>query len=112
MRAGELRHFVVIDLKTTGIQDTYGTPSNTWTSNIGTWASIVPFGGREYFNARQAQASETHRITIRHQTLAASTIIGPGYCRLRFESRTFEISSVRNIEERDATIEMLCVEKT
>lgn len=110
MNIGQLRHRIFIELlASTG--DDYGASVSTWTSNISAWASINPVRGNEYFSAMQSQAAVTHKITMRYRTLAGTTCIGPGYCRIKFGSRTFDIRSVINPGERNVSLEMMCSEK-
>lgn len=110
MRAGELRHSIVIQMATTG-RDSYGAATLTWTSGRNTQAAIWPLRGKEYFAAQQVQAGVTHKIRIRYQTLANSTVIGPQH-RIKFGSRYFNIISPPiNSDERNIMLEMMCSEE-
>ena len=66
---------------------------------------------QEYLEAQQIQALVTHRITIRYKTLAASTEIGPGYCRVNYRDRIFNIHSVINPELRNIYLDLMCTEE-
>jgi SPP1 family predicted phage head-tail adaptor len=51
--------------------------------------------------AKQTNAEVTHRITLRHRSITAKH-------RLSHGSRTFDINSIRDIEERGVELEILC----
>jgi SPP1 family predicted phage head-tail adaptor len=113
MRSGRLRHWVIIDKKAK-TRNSYGEEVIAWTTNIGTWAQVSPIRGTNYFASMQLQASITHQVTMRYQTLANTTEIKPGYCRVRLGStggRTLNIISVINPEERNIMLELMCAEE-
>jgi SPP1 family predicted phage head-tail adaptor len=110
MKAGQLRHYVIVQSPTSS-KNSFGERTLAWTSNIGTWASIEPLRGREYFAGQQVQSAVTHKITTRHRTLAATTAITPHNARIRFESRTFNIHAVVNAYERDIGLTLMCSEE-
>lgn len=110
MRSGELRHRIIIQKKAT-VRNSYGEETISWSSNIGAWASISPLRGNQFFAARQVQAEMSHSIRMRYQTLAASTAIGAGYCRVKFGDRIFTIHSVINPQERKEMLELMCSEE-
>ena len=109
MRAGPLRHKIIID-KPTYTQDSFGEGAITYTSEIGTWASIAPLRGREYWSAQQVTAGVSHKVTMRYRELPASTGIDQK-CRVRFGSRIFQIKSIVNPDERDISLELMCEEE-
>lgn len=113
MRSGRLRHWVLIDKKT-NTRNSIGENVISWTTNIGTWANVSPIRGSNYFAAMQLQASVSHQVTMRYQTLANTTEIRPGYCRVRIGStggRVLSIISVINPEERNISLELMCAEE-
>lgn len=110
MRAGELRHRIIIEKKAEG-GNTYGEVTASWSSNIGAWARISPLRGSQFFASKQVQADMSHKITMRYATLAASTAIRPGYCRVKFGDRTFTINSVINVDERNIYLDLMCSEE-
>ncbi len=110
MRAGELRHQITIQMATTG-RDSVGERTMTWTSGRNTWAGIWPVRGREYFESQQLQSNITHKIRIRHQTLANGTTISPEH-RIKFGTRIFNITTPPiNADERNIILDMMCVEE-
>lgn len=108
MRAGDLRHPIMIQMATM-TRDSAGQSVRTWTSGKNTQAAIWPLRGSEYFASQQLQAGVTHKIRIRHQTLANSTAIDPKH-RIKFGSRYFSINSIINTDERNIMLDMMCTE--
>jgi len=88
----------------------HGAEIVTWTTDTPAWASIKPLRGSEYYEATQTRANVTHNIEIRYTTLSASTKISPGYCRLRWGTRIFDIENIVNIEERGIKLLLMCKE--
>jgi len=99
----------MIDMPTYG-QNSYGEDVITYTSKLGTWASIGPLQGREYWSAQQVAAGVTHKVRMRHNLLPATTEINQE-CRVRFGTRVFHIKSITNKDERDISLELLCEEE-
>lgn len=105
MRVGPLRHRVTIE-QLTHVNHDDGSVVKTW-SNVSTvWASIRPLRGQEFFEAQQMKASADHKVILRYQPG-----ILPQSHRFVFGSRTFNIVSVRNAEERNVMLECLCREE-
>lgn len=104
MRAGSLRHTADIQVRST-TNDTYGEPANTWTTYLqGVRLSIEPLTGSEYFAAEAQQGVVTHRIRMRYQAG-----IEP-YHRISFGGRVFDITSVRDVFEKNRELEIYAVE--
>jgi SPP1 family predicted phage head-tail adaptor len=106
MRAGTLRHSIVLQ-SPTGTLDSFGERNTTWNDVATVRASINPITTREQFLAQQAQSSVTHKVTVRYGS-EISTI--DSSWRVLFGSRVFVIQGIRNIDERNKTIELLCEE--
>ena len=62
------------------------------------WASVEPLSGREFYERDQTLADVTHRITIRWDDVELASMTTKD--RGEYDSRTFEFTSIRNIEER------------
>ena len=109
MKAGRLRHWGIIETKSIS-RNSIGEEIVSWTTNIGTWMEIRPLRGSNYLASMQLQSAITHSVIMRYQTLANSTEIKPGYCRVKYNDRPFTIQSVINPDERDISLELMCVE--
>ena len=88
------------------MEDYIGNQTETWAKVAETWAAIEPLKGDERWAAAYAQATTTHRVTMRPPGIE----ITPAH-RIIFGSRIFEIESVINVEERNRELVLMCVEK-
>ena len=105
MRAGQLRHRISIQSVGSTVDD-YGDLSNSWSTDATVWARISPISGNEEKIASQLTGVETHRIRIRYRSGVTA------HNRVLFGSRTFEIVSANNWDERNVFIEILAKEVT
>ena len=107
MRIGTLRHAVAIKrLDATLVLDSFGQPTDEWSTIAVVSASVKPVAGRELTLARQRQSSMTHEITIRYY---------PGLTpadRIEFGSRVFNIESITDPDERNRTLTISAIEQT
>lgn len=107
MRAGQLRHEVVIE-QPTETSNEYGDEITGWTTFDTVFASVEPIRGREYFLAQNVSQEESHQVTHRIRIRYLSGVL-PTF-RITWGSRAFDIHSVLNTEERDIEMELLCTE--
>jgi len=103
MRAGRLRHLIVIE-QASEANDSQGQAIKTWSTFATVHAAVEPLTGREYEAAAQINAETTTRITIRY--LAGIT----QKMRISYDSKLYNIEAMRNIGERDRQIELMCSE--
>lgn len=104
MIIGKLRHYV--DLQSaTASQNDFGEQVKTWSTDESIFAQIEPLRGQQLLQYSQVNAELTHRIIIRYTSNATPEK------RIKFGTRIFDISVVRNIEERNVYQELLCKEK-
>ena len=103
MRVGPLRHRATIQsyAKT---RDAYGAEVETWSDFADVWASIEPLIGREYMAAKQLTADVSHKIRIRYIEGLSPTM------RVVFGTRTFEIVSIINVQERNKELVIMATE--
>jgi len=87
MRAGELRHRIVIK-EITYKDDEMGQPEKSTSTHATVWAHIEPLRGREFWNAQQAQSEATHRITIRRLDSVKPTM------QVEYGDRQFTIDTI------------------
>ena len=90
-----------------GTRDAVGERVTTWTDVATVWARIDPIGGREQFLAAQLRTSTTHKVTVRHSSVTATITAA---WRINYGGRIFAIDSIRNVEESQVMIELLCTE--
>jgi SPP1 family predicted phage head-tail adaptor len=101
--AGTLRHKINLQSKT-GTPDEYGEPIESWTTYATVRARISPLSGEELIAAQQVQAETTHNVEIRYRAAVTTTN------KIIFGSRTLEIVSIVNPDERNKNQILLCRE--
>ncbi len=104
MRAGRLRHRVDLQQLSPTL-NAMGEPSETWTTYATVSADVEPISGNERLAVQQAQADTTHRVTMRFRKGLAATH------RILHRSRALNITSTRNVSERNRTLLIDCVEQ-
>ena len=105
MRAGPLRHRIAVQSKTE-TQSPRGGIVETWNTVETRWGSIEPLRAREVLEAQQVDARLSHRVIMRYIPILTNQH------RLVFNgTRIFHIHSVRHLQERSRTTEILCMEE-
>ncbi len=105
MRAGLLRHRLVIQQADAVQKNTYGEPqSPTWTTIATVWGEVKPLMGKERFTAQQVQADVTHQITLRSRAVSPSN-------RILFGARVFGILEVLRPSEREISLTLMAREE-
>jgi SPP1 family predicted phage head-tail adaptor len=105
MRAGKLRHKIIIQRKSTAItRGDYGEETQGWTTFKELHAEIDPPKSREFFATGQTQAEVTTRVRIRYIPNIEPTM------RVKFGSRYMNINSIINPDERNRELIMMCNE--
>lgn len=103
MRAGRLRHSIIIQHYTT-TYDEYNAPIQTWATFATVRAGIEPLKGEERFLAAQRQASTTHRVVTRYVPGVTAAM------RVKFGDRYFAIKEILNPQERNRELHLMCEE--
>jgi SPP1 family predicted phage head-tail adaptor len=104
LRIGALRHQVTIQSYTKS-RDSYGGEVETWTDlHTGVWASVEPLIGREYLAAKQVQAEVSHKVRMRYIAGLLPAM------RIVWGTRTFEIESILNVQERNRELVIMATE--
>ncbi len=110
MKAGALRHRVVVQQDTGTTQDAQGHVTESWATYATRWASIEPLSARELWNARQLQPDITHRVRMRWDSLTDAIT---SKMRIQYDTTRYLylLEPPRKVQaERDIEIEMLCRE--
>jgi len=105
MRAGTLRHRIQVQAQQE-TRDAHGGVTRQWVTQATRWGAVKPLSGREFFSAQAVQSDVTHEIRMRHYDGLTTTN------RLLHDSRTFEIKSVLNTDERNIETVAMCTEVT
>ncbi len=108
MRSGDLNRRLTIQSRT-ATRDATGGFSETW-ADTGTtvWASIRPLRGDEQYDADQQKGRVSHRITMLH----GSSITETDRLQTEDDARTFDLVSVRNVDEANVVTEIDAIEQT
>ena len=70
------------------------------------WAKVSPLSGRELERAREVVANATHEVKTRYRDGINSQK------RLRHDNRILNIENVRDMDERNRELIMICVEES
>lgn len=100
---GRLRNKITIQQPTETL-DSYGDLTTSWSTYAVCWAAVVPLNGTEYYQARQADAFVTTRITTRYIDGITNKM------RVLWGSRVYNIESVINRMEMDRELVLMCKE--
>ena len=104
MRAGSLRHRITIQEQTETV-DAIGGYSASWSDYHECWAAVWPIKSVETSDAMKLENQITHQIRIRYVSGITTKH------RIIFGSRTFQIVSARNWEERNIYIDLMTTEE-
>ena len=108
MRAGDLRHRISIQKRTTA-QDSFGAQQTTWTDVLQCWAHVAPLSGRELFAAQAVQSETTHSIVIRYNALLWKPTEA-AKMRVLYSGRVFNITASNNEDERNRMLTLAATE--
>jgi SPP1 family predicted phage head-tail adaptor len=103
MKAGSLRHRVTLQQLTIS-QGTSGDLVEAWGDVATLWAAVEPLSGREYWQAQQVAAETSIRVRIRYRDGLDTTM------RVIYGTKTLEILSIVDPEERHRELQLMCRE--
>jgi SPP1 family predicted phage head-tail adaptor len=98
MKAGNLRHKIIIQQPSETHNPGTGELETTWSTLATVWAEILPLIGKEYWASRQVNAETAGKIRIRFISGLTCKM------RIKFGTRIFNITGIINIEERNNEI--------
>lgn len=100
---GRLRHRLTVQ-RPDRTADVGGGATITWTDVARVWGAVEPISGRETVVAERQQATVTHKVTLRYRADLDARM------RILFGSRSFNIRSLVNPDERGRWLICLCEE--
>lgn len=109
MRAGRLRHVVSIETPTFTRSATGASKAASWaalTNGANVFADIDETTGKEQIQAGQVNPQRPVTVTLRY--LAGVT----AECRVVYGARRFQIVSFVNVDSRNRTLVLICLEKS
>lgn len=104
MRAGELRHKVIIQKISDNVNSFNQPDEDDWVDVATARAAINPLSGREFFAAEQNNSEVTHKVKMRYIAGVLPNM------RIKFGTRYFGIIAVLNVEERNRELQIMCKE--
>ncbi len=104
MRAGALRHPIVIEEVTSEARDAVGGVTPTWTTFASPWSAVQSGAGREFFAAKERHGTISHLFIIRQLDGITPKM------RVSFDGRVFDILSAINVDERDRATHIATIE--
>tara|TARA_R100000773_G_C4221020_1_gene119849 strand:+ start:1661 stop:1987 length:327 start_codon:yes stop_codon:yes gene_type:complete len=100
---GRMRYPVTLQSPTV-TRDAGGGLTESYTTLATLFADIRPVSGSEKYRQGKLQESVTHEIIVRYRSDIATNY------RIVYESRNFNIRNIRNIDERDRFLKLICTE--
>jgi len=101
MRAGRLRHRLVLQSKTYTV-NSYGEQAVTWSTETTVWGAIEPLSGREMYAQNQIQPEAKVRIVIRYNSSIDES------WRVKHDGLYYDIEDVINHDTRDRMLTLMC----
>jgi len=103
MRAGNLRHFIIIQSSVKSKND-YGEVVQTYEDFKHMWSEAKPIKTSERFKSERLETEVNYQFRVRYTEGIAHDM------RVVFGERTFEIDSVLNVGERNRELIILASE--
>jgi SPP1 family predicted phage head-tail adaptor len=103
MRAGDLRHRVIIE-QATVTADAAGNRTETWSTLATVWAALEPLTGRQFVEAFRTNAELTHRVRVRYRSDVIASM------RVTEGSRHYAIVAVLDQGGRREEMHLMCRE--
>lgn len=107
VRAGRLRHLISIESNADG-RDAFGGVTNTWSEHLECWASIDHSSASERFGGDRVTADRVVEFLCRVDSTKSGVT---SKMRISWDSRTFDIESVLEFEERGWWLRILATER-
>tara|TARA_R100000781_G_scaffold101170_1_gene64648 strand:- start:563 stop:892 length:330 start_codon:yes stop_codon:yes gene_type:complete len=100
---GRLRHRVQLQ-RSTNTTDTGGGMTKSYSILKDLFAFVRPVNGKELFRHGKVEETVTHEITIRYRADIGTND------KIVYDSREFNIRHIRNIDERNRYMLLVCTE--
>lgn len=108
MDIGKLRHRITLQKPDPdATRDAVGERETTWIDVLTCYASVVPTSTAERHLAAQAHQFTSHRVTLRYESELSAI---DASWRVLFGDRKLPIDGVRNLDERNRTLELTVIE--
>lgn len=104
MKIADYRHLVSLQNRTQ-VSDNMGSTTGIWSDVVEVYAALWPIKAGELTKDGKLTMEVTHKIKIRYYPGVL-----PGW-RILFGTRTFDILSIVNPDERNITLDLVCREE-
>ena len=101
--AGELDKKITIQYKTK-TRNTFGEEVIAWATFAAVWAGIKQMHGKELYASQQFHAESNYLVKIRYRKGVLPTM------RVLYGAKIFDILYVKNVDEENVVMELLCKE--
>ena len=99
-----MRHLVTIECKDREAGDFDNVPEK-WVEFAKDWFLVTPMNGEEILQAQQVHGKVTHKLTCRPWIDGITNKM-----RVNLNGRILNIVSAINVDERNRTLELMCLE--
>ncbi len=86
MKAGQLRHRLIFQVKTSTTENSVGTPIITWPTAFEVWGAFEPLGSREFPAVQKRHEQTTARFRIRYRN-----DVDPALHRISYAGKAWNI---------------------
>lgn len=101
MNPGRLHKRILIQTRTV-TEDTQWDDVTTWTDHVQRWAEVTPISAKERMRNQGPSSEATYTMTLRWEDNLLSD-----QDRIVWDSRTFDIVGIINVDERDVEMNVL-----
>jgi SPP1 family predicted phage head-tail adaptor len=112
MRAGKLRHRLVIQKKSSGspTRTSTGASGLTWATLLTVYGSLEPLSGERLETAQATWPKATVEARVRYRSEILDADTSGTSMRISFGGRFYPIGKVLNMEERNKELHLLCTQ--
>lgn len=100
---GSLREPVTIEKRQT-TEDEMGGRTTSWIKFMDVWANVEPLRASQNWFAQHLEHRLTHKVIVRFLNGVTSDM------RVKFGERVLQIRAIRDLEERNRFLELICEE--
>lgn len=107
LRSGSLRHLITVQANTTS-RDDYGGITNSWATYLTTRSSVNPVSGNQKLSDNKVSNDRSFEFMFRYDP--SKNPVSPKH-RISWDSRTFDIESILEYDERQHFVTVAAVER-
>jgi SPP1 family predicted phage head-tail adaptor len=104
VRAGDLRHRVIVKQKATQTPNAVGEPQTTWSTLATVWAKVAPLSAREAERAKSVGEMVSHTVELRYRSDITAGM------KITHRTRDLYINGVMDVDEAKVKLMLYCSE--